>query len=106
MKTTSIHREPEILHWALQRNIIGPTATGTRQAQCRKTMEECRELGHGIGTDNRDEVRDAIGDIIVTLAIQASMWGMSLHECIDAAWDQIKDRKGQMVNGTFVKETL
>ncbi len=104
MPDSITHYELLIRHWAVQRNIIGPTATGTRGAQCNKTLEEVRELAHAIATDNSDEARDAVGDIIVTLIIQASMWGMTLEECISSAWDQIKDRRGAMVNGTFVKE--
>ena len=49
-------------------------------------------------------LKDGIGDVIVTLVILAEQQGLSLEECLQAAWDEIKDRKGKTVNGTFIKE--
>jgi hypothetical protein len=34
----------------------------------------------------------------------ASRFGWTLEECLECAWDEIKDRKGKMVNGEFVRE--
>lgn len=118
IKTTRIPREADIVRWAQDRNILGSieiSQQGTEMGQARKTLEEVGELFEAIGYANLAQsvpdynmakglARDAIGDIIVTLAIQAAMWGLSLEECIEHAWQEIKDRKGQMVNGVFVKE--
>lgn len=99
-----IHREQDIINWGVARNILGPTGEGTRRAQQAKTKEEVEELTDAIQFNDHDAARDAIGDIIVTLIMQAQMWDLSLTECLDAAWNEIKDRKGRMVNGIFVKE--
>lgn len=108
-----IHREQDIINWGVTRNLIGPTGEATKAGQHRKTNEECRELYDaivldGLGLqeikDQKPEARDAIGDIIVTLVMQAQMWGLTMEECIEAAWQEIKDRKGRMVGGVFVKE--
>ena len=99
-----IHRENDIVQWGIDRNIIGPTAQSSRANQLSKTYEECLELDEAIEQDNLDSARDAIGDIIVTLVMQSQMWELSLEECIEAAWNQIKNRKGKLVNGLFVKE--
>jgi len=50
------------------------------------------------------EIEDAIGDIVVTLIIQARMHGLSLGQCLASAYDQIKNRTGKMINGVFVKD--
>lgn len=99
------YREQDIIQWGIARNLIGPTGEATRIGQQAKTEEECAELADAIARDDIDEARDAIGDVYVTLVMQAQMWGLSMEECIDQAWSQIKDRKGRMQNGVFVKES-
>jgi hypothetical protein len=42
--------------------------------------------------------------ILYRLKLIASRFGWTLEECLEAAWDEIKDRKGKMVNGEFVRE--
>lgn len=54
--------------------------------------------------DDKPEIKDAIGDIAVTLILQAHMHGWTLGECLESAYQVIKDRKGKMVDGVFVKE--
>lgn len=100
-----IHREQDIIQWGIDRNIIGPTAVSNRDAQLSKTYEEVDEIADAIIEDNIHMAKDGIGDVLVTLVLQAQMWGLTMEECIEAAWHQIKDRKGRMVNGVFVKET-
>lgn len=100
----STYREQDIVNWGVARNILGPTGEGTRKTQARKTHAEVVELEDAILCDDIDAARDAIGDIYVTLVMQAQLWELSMEECIEAAWNEIKDRKGRMVNGTFVKE--
>lgn len=106
-----IYREQDIINWGIARNILGPTGEGTKFGQQEKIEEEVAELRSAIEllaeastTIATHAARDAIGDIVVTLIMQAQMWGLTMEECIEQAWDQIKDRKGRMVNGVFVKE--
>jgi NTP pyrophosphatase (non-canonical NTP hydrolase) len=73
-------------------------------AQFEKTVEEVEELKEAIIFGDRDEVRDAIGDIFVTLVMQTQAWDLYMGECVQQAYNQIKNRKGRMVNGQFVKE--
>lgn len=100
-----IHREADIINWGIARNIIGQNSLSSREGQHKKTREEVLELECAIDDDDLAAARDAIGDIIVTLVLQAQMWGLTITECLDAAWDEIKDRKGKMVDGIFVKES-
>lgn len=103
--------EQQVIQWAEDRSIF-QKATPYKQAQ--KTLEECGELLYAIGKqDNADisfedasikeEVADAIGDVLVTLAIQAKMQDLTLEECFQSAYNEIKDRTGSMVNGQFQK---
>ena len=52
----------------------------------------------------RAEVEDGIGDMLVTIIILAELVGMSSVDCLNVAYNEIKDRKGEMRDGLFVKE--
>ena len=52
----------------------------------------------------QDEVKDGIGDMLVTIIILSDLCGTNMAECLDMAYDEIKDRTGKMINGTFVKD--
>ena len=80
------------------------TEEAAKLGQYRKTHEEVGEILEAIDLDDVDLAKDAIGDTYVTLVLQAERWGLTMAECIDQAWNEIKDRKGRMVNGIFVKE--
>jgi NTP pyrophosphatase (non-canonical NTP hydrolase) len=73
-------------------------------AQFSKTLEEVEELAIGIDKKDEDEIRDAIGDIFVTLVMQTQAWHLSMQECVEAAYNEIKGRTGKMEDGVFVKD--
>lgn len=91
----------KIEQWAEDRNLI----KGSNPiAQADKTLEECFELLEAVAENDRDQVIDGIGDIVVTLVIQCKMQGLDFTECVESAYQEIKDRKGKLINGKFVKE--
>ena len=90
-----------VTQWAIDRNIIGGT---TAKDQFGKLKEEIDELYGAICENNLPEIVDAIGDCSVVLAIIAAQYGLAFEQCQEAAWEEIKDRKGRIINGTFVKE--
>jgi len=92
--------ETLVIKWAAEKGIL-EKATPARQAD--KTMEEVEELKDAILHDNRAEIIDALGDILVTIIIQAKMQNLSLVECLDSAYQVIAKRTGKMVDGQFVK---
>jgi NTP pyrophosphatase (non-canonical NTP hydrolase) len=94
-------RFADIRQWAHDRNLI---EGATVQAQTVKLMEECGELAAGIARSNKEKIVDSIGDAIVVLTIMAAQCGVSVESCIESAWQEIKDRKGRMVDGIFVKD--
>lgn len=50
------------------------------------------------------ELADAIGDMFVVLTIMAAQNNMMIEGCIERAWREIKDRKGKMLDGIFLKD--
>jgi len=95
----STYYESQIVAWHYDRNLINGS---TDKDQFAKLIQECGELSDSI-CKGRD-VADDIGDIIVVLINIAQRNGLTLEECMSKAWDDIKDRKGRMVDGVFVKE--
>jgi NTP pyrophosphatase (non-canonical NTP hydrolase) len=92
-----------IRKWATERGIY---TKGNSHTQYVKLMEEAGELAQALLKKDAYEVKDAIGDMVVVLTNLAALEGMQIENCIDAAYGEIANRKGKMVNGTFVKQTL
>ena len=92
-----------IRSWASERGLY---ESGDQKTQLVKLVEEQGELAKAILKNDYNEIRDGIGDMIVVLTNLAFLSGMKVEECIDAAYNEIKDRQGGMINGTFVKATL
>jgi NTP pyrophosphatase (non-canonical NTP hydrolase) len=93
--------ETKIIEWANQKGIH---EKGTPLAQWNKTAEEVNELNDALFDDNRAEIIDALGDILVTIIIQAEMQGLKLEDCLESAYNVIAKRTGKMVDGQFVKD--
>lgn len=90
-----------IIQWAADRNILEGS---TRKDQMVKLVEEIGELASGIAKCREEVIKDSIGDALVVLIIIAEQSGTSIEECLGLAWNEIKDRKGKMVDGIFIKE--
>ena len=89
-----------IKKWHHERNLIdGATA----KDQVCKLIQEVGELSDNV-CKGRD-ISDDIGDCIVVLVNLAEREGLSLTSCVKVAYNDIKDRKGRMVDGVFVKES-
>lgn len=79
-----------------------------KSKQLNKLMEEVGELSEDFNKRDADEEHmrhmiDSIGDTLVTLTTFAHQNGLSMEQCYDKAWSHIKNRKGKMIDGTFVK---
>ena len=103
--TKNTHPEDDrfklIRNWAKARGLY---AKGDTKTQFCKLMEEAGELGRSILKDDQVEFVDAIGDMVVVLTNLAHLGNTTIEACIDAAYAEIKNRKGKMQNGTFVKK--
>lgn len=87
--------------WGRERKI---DTGGTMSGQLAKLEEEVWELFESVKNHDNTETRDAIGDIMVVLTMVCLIRGWSVTECLGKAWDDIKDRKGEMRDGIFHKE--
>ncbi len=95
--------EANTLEWAQVRSLLSPD---NDRNQSLKLFEEGGELAKAILKDDQPGVIDGIGDCLVVLAILARQRGTSLQKCFAAAWNEIKNRKGETVGGTFIKNPL
>ena len=90
-----------IREWADERGLY---VEGDPKTQALKLVEEVGETCRAILKENDSEAIDGIGDCVVVLTNLAELLGISIEECIEAAYNEIKDRKGKMDNGTFKKD--
>jgi NTP pyrophosphatase (non-canonical NTP hydrolase) len=76
----------------------------TKRTLQEKLIEEAGELAKALLKNDKSEIIDAIGDMIVVLTNLAKLENLLIEDCVLSAYDVIKNRKGKMENGTFVKE--
>ena len=109
--------EAKVLEWAGEKGIL---EKATPLAQAEKTIEEADELiqattaqslgkktfinSKGKEVVTADEIKDALGDILVTIIIGAELQGLKLEDCLESAYNVISKRTGKMVDGVFVKD--
>jgi NTP pyrophosphatase (non-canonical NTP hydrolase) len=93
----------DIREWARDRGIYD---SGDVKTQLIKLYEETGELSEAVLKDSKLDIVDAIGDSVVVLTNLATLAGFDIEHCINAAYGEIRQRTGAMVNGTFVKEQL
>lgn len=89
-----------IRSWAVEKGIY---KSGDSKTQYVKLMEEAGELAKALLNRDEPEIIDAIGDMVVVLTNLAKLEGFDIEDCIDSAYNVIKSRQGEMINGTFVK---
>ena len=87
--------------WAEDKGIYDK---GNSKTQYLKLMEEAGELAEALLKEDKAEIQDAIGDMIVVLTSIAKFEDLKVEDCIQSAYNVIAKRTGKMVNGTFVKD--
>lgn len=92
-----------VQEWAFNKGLIYGSNANT-QAQMCKVTEEVGETARAVLKCDIEGVKDGIGDIMVTLIILAEQHRLGIEDCLNAAWNEIKNRKGKTVNGTFIKD--
>ena len=97
----------QVEQWAVSKGI---DEAENWKPQFKKIVEEVAEYKeelklseHGTVANLIDEMTE-MGDILVTLAIMAQQRGYKLSTCLQFAYDKIKDREGEVINGSFVKK--
>ena len=89
-----------IKQWHHDHNLIEGS---TDKDQYLKLIQEAGELSDSICKGK--DIRDDIGDMMVVLINIMARNNLSMQECLQVAYDDIKDRKGKMIDGVFVKES-
>lgn len=98
---TNSDRFELIRDWARSRGLYDK---GNSHTQYVKLQEEAGELAKALLKDDKPEVIDAIGDMVVVLTNLAHLQGVTIEDCVDSAYTVISKRTGKMINGTFVKD--
>ncbi len=94
--------EHKVYDWGVARGIV---QNAKPMGQAIKCLSEVTELIDAVNLGSETKIRDALGDVWVTLVMTAATMDMNLQECMHEAYDQIKDRKGFLrQDGVFVKE--
>ena len=88
-----------IIKWHHDRNLIKGSSD---KDQVLKLMQELGELSDSVCKGN--DVKDDLGDMMVVMLNIMERQGVTMEECLKTAYNDIKDRKGRMVDGIFVKE--
>ena len=105
-----------VVTWASDKGILKKATPLTQHS---KTQEEVNELYEALFAqqndlifftdskngrkDTQEEIKDAIGDTLVTLLIQCRLQNLNPLDCLESALNIIEKRKGIMINGVFVK---
>lgn len=88
-----------IQKWGIDRGID----TVDPRGQMLKVVEEVGEIASALARGDADEFIDAVGDTFVTLVMLTLTVDLDIKDCVQLAYDEIKDRDGKVVNGVFVK---
>jgi NTP pyrophosphatase (non-canonical NTP hydrolase) len=91
-----------IRDWAKEKGILDK---GDSKTQTVKMAEEFGEFAGALLRNNKPEIKDAIGDMVVVLTSLAYHNGFTIEECINSAYDIIAKRNGSMIDGNFVKHS-
>lgn len=95
--------EFQVMQWAQARGIY---ENGTALGQASKTLEEACELLMAVAKNDKPEIADALGDVMVTLVNVAVLCDLDLRQCFYQSYKVIEPRKGHMnKDGVFVKES-
>ena len=90
-----------ITKWAKERGLL---TNPNPHKQLGKVFEEAGEMASGLNKGNMDLFKDGLGDTVVTLIILAEQMGTSMDECLEIAYNEIKDRTGRTKDGVFIKK--
>lgn len=90
----------KVQNWAMEKGLI----PGDKYKQTLKLIEESGELAGAILRQDYEKTIDSIGDCIVVLIILSEQLNLNFEGCLSYAWNEIQNRTGKMVDGTFIKD--
>lgn len=90
----------KVKQWSIDRELN----EGDSNRQFLKLIEEVGEVAEALAKNKHDDFVDGIGDTLVVLIILCQQQGLDVGECLEVAYKEIAERKGETVNGVFIKE--
>ena len=103
--------EDTVVQWHRDRNLIEGSTDITQMRKLREEVGELEaDISHNYMADQLPDrykvvdLRDELGDCLVVLINIACRNNFSLYEALEYSFSKIKERKGKMVDGVFVKE--
>lgn len=100
-ETTTDNWELKIVDWCEDRNLVEGS---TSKDQMCKLIQEVGELSDAICKNNHEELEKELGDCLVVLVLIAEQNQTTINRCMRLAYEKIKDRKGVMRDGIFIKQ--
>ena len=94
-----LNYEKLIGQWHKDRNLINGSSD---KDQYLKLIQEAGELSDSLCKGK--DIRDDVGDMMVVLINIMVRNNLTINECLSVAYNEIKDRKGKMIDGVFIKE--
>ena len=118
MRKNRLEEVTRVEQWGEERGLLMPEGTTNpavhqqerylypdeKNSQMMKLMEEVGELAKAVAYRDEHGLKDGIGDCAVVLIILAAQNGLTFEQCLDHAWDEIKDRTGKLEDGLFKKD--
>jgi len=105
MDVTTVEKlEVEVVRWAKQKGIFDESSAASQMDKMYEEVEELDEEVRDIIQD-REAIKNELGDVLVTCVIQAHFRGLHLQTCLEAALNKITKRTGRMINGQFAKDS-
>ena len=108
MRTTRLEEVTRVENWGEERGLLNVEKFTQdlidTNAQTLKLMEEVGELAKAVAYRDEQSLKDGIGDCAVVLIILAAQYGLTFEQCLDHAWDEIKERTGKLEDGLFKKD--
>ena len=93
--------QESVVEWADERGIL---EIGDHASQFLKTVAEIGELSDAVAKSDLPEIVDGVGDVLVTLILFCEILEIDPVQCLESAYGEIRNRKGKMVGGVFVKD--
>ena len=89
----------EVVDWGAERGLTNPEAF---KSQLIKLNEEVGELN--AKSLRQEDLTTAIGNIQVVLILLCEQLGINYHNSLQETFDEIYNRKGETIDGVFIKQ--
>lgn len=93
--------EKAVVQWGIDRGLLPHSMP---LAQAIKLAEELDELVDALAINDKKLIADGLGDMMVVMTMIASSYNLALTQCYEIAYEEIKSRKGKLIDGIFVKD--